>query len=79
MFQPLEKVACKRPGDPSNGLVKDAHYTIYRCFVDAGGNEAVELLELDPPSPHIGFLTFRFEKLVEDKQLIKEKENGIRL
>lgn len=66
-FNSLEEVVCVRPGDPQNGLVKGNHYTIYRCFVDAGGNNAVELIELDPPHPLLGYLAFRFEKLVNDE------------
>ena len=72
MFNSLEKVTCVRPGDPKNGLVKGNIYTIYRCFVDAGENDAVELIELDPMKPHIGFLAFRFEKLIGN-EVKKEK------
>ena len=77
MFNSLEKVTCVRPGDPQNGLVKGNIYTIYRCFVDAGGNDAVELIELDPPAPLVGFLAFRFEKLADDKVKVEKLEETI--
>lgn len=73
-FQSLEKVVCIRPGDPVNGLVKGNHYTIYRCFQDASGADAVELIELDPPAPHLGFLAFRFEKLIDDLVKVEQLE-----
>ncbi|MFT6125790.1 MAG: hypothetical protein ACJAVA_000231 [Flavobacteriaceae bacterium] len=76
-FNSLEVVACVRPGDPQNGLVKGNHYTIYRCFVDASDNDAVELIELDPPYPLKGFLEYRFEKLVGDEAKVEKLEETI--
>jgi hypothetical protein len=77
MFKSLEVVSCVKPGDSANGLIKDKHYTIYQAFKDAGGNDAVELIELDPPPPLIGFLSWRFEKLQEDKVEVEQLEETI--
>jgi hypothetical protein len=76
-FNPLEKVTCIRPGDPQNGLIKGDIYTVFTCFVDASDNDAVELIELDPPYPLKGFLEYRFEKLVEVKVKMKKLEETI--
>lgn len=73
-FDCLDKVVCVRPGDPENGLVKGKMYTITNCFKDAADNDAVEVLEVKPPLPLIGYLAFRFEKVIGNEVLTEELE-----
>lgn len=66
-FKTNDKVVCIRPGVDIN-LVKDKVYTVLLTFTDAMGSPAVELDEVRPPYPHLGYMASRFRKTI-DKDL----------
>ena len=74
-FKQGEKIVCVKPGSADLGLEKDRMYTCLNAFVNALGENVVEVLETMPPQPYHGYQASRFRKAVpKDLNKFDKKE-----